>query len=424
MSRKNILLIGYNDFNLKELETIEDAEQYNFIPLFQSGIQKQEEINIEKLVSTAREALEKNDVKIDAIISFFDFPFTLIAFLLCEEYGLTGPSLVSGLKCEHKFWSRQQQREVIPQAVPPFDAIDPKNPSPFNKLNVKPPFWVKPVKAFSSQLGFRIENEADYQESMRTMAQEIGGLAKPFNYFLERADMPEDVKKVDGNYALAEGLIGGHQCTVSGYVYEGEVYSYGLVDSVCYDGTPSFFYYMLPSSLSKEVQQRMDDLTRKVMKQTGFNNSTFNIEFFYEESTDNIYLLEINPRMSQSHSDMYDKIKGHSNHQVLVKLALGEKPHFKEQQGPYNYAAKFQYRVFEDGVVEQVPSEDKIREIEKKYPDTIVKIDVKEGQRLSDLPLQDSFSYALGVVMTGAQSKAELLEKYDNIINALDIKIK
>lgn len=424
MKQKNILIIGYNEFNLQELNTIEDAETYHFIPLFRSGIQKSEDIQIEKLVNEAREVLDKDDTSIDAIISFFDFPFTLIAFLLCEEYGLIGPTLVQGLKCEHKYWSRQEQQKVIPENIPAFDAASPFEPTPFEELNVKPPFWIKPVKAFSSQLGFKIKSKSDYENSMPTFREEIGRLAEPFNYFLERADLPEDIRKVDGNYCLAEGLIGGHQCTISGYVYEHEVYSYGLIDSVRYPDSPSFFYYLLPSTLPAHVQQRMEDISRKVMKQIGFNNSAFNIEYFYDEEKDQIYLLEINPRMSQSHSDMYDKTRGHSNHQVLIKLAMGEKPHFKKLEGKYAYAAKFQHRVFEDGIVESIPDEKKIREIEKQYDDTTIKIDVKEGQCLSELPLQDSFSYALGVVMTGAQTKEALLKKYHQIIEAIDIKIK
>ncbi|MEK6478507.1 ATP-grasp domain-containing protein [Catalinimonas sp. 4WD22] len=424
MQQKNILIIGYNEFNLEELNTIENAEIYHFIPLFKSGIQKSEDIQIEKLVNEAREELEKDDTPIDAIISFFDFPFTLIAFLLCEEYGLKGPTLVQGLKCEHKYWSRQEQQKAIPENIPAFDAVNPFEPTPFEELNVHAPFWIKPVKAFSSQLGFKIEGESDYENCMPTFREEIGRLAEPFNYFLERAGLPEDIRQVDGNYCLAEGLIGGHQCTISGYVYDHEVYNYGLIDSVRYPDSPSFFYYLLPSTLPAQVQKRMVEITRKVMQQIGFNNSAFNIEYFYDEEDDQIYLLEINPRMSQSHSDMYGKTRGHSNHQVLVKLALGKKPHFKELEGKYAYAAKFQYRVFEDGVVESIPDKKKIRQIEEQYDDTIIKIDVQEGQRLSELPLQDSFSYALGAVMTGAQTKKALLEKYHHIIETIDIKIK
>ena len=168
----------------------------------------------------------------------------------------------------------------------------------------------------------------------------------------------------------------------------------------------------------------MEEITRKVMKQLGFNNSPFNIEFFYDKEKDTISLLEINPRMSQSHAEMYHQTHGHSNHQVLVKLALNEKPHFRNLEGKYEYAAKIQYRVFEDGRIKSVPDSKKIKALEEKYDDTIIKIDVEEGQKLSEIPLQDSYSYSLGVVMTAANSKEELLQKYDQIIDELKIEIE
>lgn len=424
MIQKNILVIGYNEFNLEELETVENADAYSFIPIFKSGIQEQEEIDVASLVERAREEMEKENREIHAIISFFDFPFTLIAFLLCEEYGLPGPTLRQGLKCEHKYWSRVEQQKAITEHVPNFEAINPFEAPAFDALKVNTPFWIKPVKGFSSQLGFKIENEEEYQESIKTFQEEIERLAAPFNYFLEHADLPEEVSTIDGHYCLAEESIFGHQCTISGYVYEHEVYSYGLIDSEHYENTTSFFYYLLPSTLPQEVQQRMEDITQKVMKQLGFNNSPFNVEFFYDKDKDTINLLEINPRMSQSHAEMYHQTHGHSNHQVLIKLALGEKPHFKNLEGKYDYAAKIQYRVFEDGEVKQVPGEKKIQQIQDKYDDTIIKVDVEEGQRLSDLPLQDSYSYSLGVVMTGANSKEELLQKYNQIIEELEIEIQ
>ena len=424
MNQKNILVIGFNEFNLKELETIENAGAYSFIPIFKSGIQEQEEIDVEGMVAQARKEIEKENREIHAIISYFDFPFTLITFMLCEEYGLTGPTLAQGLKCEHKYWSRSEQQKAIPEHVPNFEAINPFDAPAFDDLKVNTPFWIKPVKGFSSQLGYKIENAQQYQESLQVFREEIERLAKPFNYFLEHANLPEEVAAIDGHYCLAEESIFGHQCTISGYVYDREVHSYGLIDSEHYEGTTSFFYYLVPSTLPQGVQKRMEEITRKVMKQLGFNNSPFNIEFFYDKEKDTISLLEINPRMSQSHAEMYHQTHGHSNHQVLVKLATGEKPHFRNLEGKYEYAAKIQYRVFEDGRIKSVPDSKKIKALEEKYDDTIIKIDVEEGQKLSEIPLQDSYSYSLGVVMTAANSKEELLQKYDQIIDELKIEIE
>ena len=43
----------------------------------------------------------------------------------------------------------------------------------------------------------------------------------------------EDVKRLTGG-RMAERVIGGRQCTVEGYVHDGEVVPYGVVDSIRY----------------------------------------------------------------------------------------------------------------------------------------------------------------------------------------------
>ncbi|NIR28776.1 MAG: ATP-grasp domain-containing protein, partial [Gammaproteobacteria bacterium] len=91
-------------------------------------------------------------------------------------------------------------------------------------------------------------------------------------------------------------VIGGRQCTLEGYVHEGEVVPYGIVDSIRYPQVLSFFYYLYPSKLPERVQERMGELTKTVMTHIGFDNSAFNIEFFWDEVQDQIWLLEINTR--------------------------------------------------------------------------------------------------------------------------------
>jgi len=420
---KNILILGYDDFNLQELQTVENADAYHFIPLFHASLQEQIDIDVKALIEKAEAEIERKDREIHAIISFFDFPFTLLTFLLCEKYDLRGPTLEMGLKCEHKYWSRLEQQRAIPEHCPAFEAFDPAAPPTFEQLTVTPPLWVKPIKSFGSYLGFKVENKREFEESVETIHENIDSLAEPFNIFLEKADLPEEVRHIDGNYCLAEKAMSGYQCTISGYVQHQKVHIYGVVDSVHYENTDSFFYYLLPSKLPKDVQQRMEAISKRIMTQIGFDNSTFNIEFFYNSEKDEINLLEINPRMSQSHSDLYYKTYGHSNHQVLIKLALGEELGFEQLQGKYAFAAKFQYRMFEDGVVQKAPTAEKIKQLEHQYEDAIIEVAVEEGQRLLDLPNQDSYSYALAIVMLGADSEKALLEKYHQIIQKLEIKI-
>lgn len=426
MSKKNIFIVGIDDFNLNELKAIDTADQYNFHSLgdYHDIQQKGKQSDVRSILEKARSILNDFDGSIDGIIGYYDFPITLISFLLTDEYDLPGPSFISGLQCEHKYWSRVEQKKVIPEQVPDFVAVNPREDRQLDKINLDTPFWLKPVKAYSSSLGFKIENQDDLDEALKQINEKIHVYGDPFNFLLEKADLPSEIAKVDGNYCIAEKMIAGHQCTVSGYVFDDKVNNYGVVDSINYENHSSFFYYLFPSDLPEKVQERLKEITEKIMGHLKFNCSTFNVEYFYDQESDKIHLLEINPRMSQSHSDLYAKVSGNSNHKLLVELASDEQPSFDANAGKYAYAGKFHYCVFDDGEVEKAPDEELISKIKNQYPDLVIFPEAKEGDKLSESHVHDSYSYRLATMFIGADSREKLMEKYDDIINQLGYKVK
>ena len=426
MAKKNIFIVGTDDFNLSELNAIDNADEYNFHSLgdYHDIQKKGVESDVKPILDKARSILDNFDGSIDGIIGYYDFPITLIAFLLTDEYDLPGPSFISGLQCEHKYWSRVEQKKVIPDHVPDFRAVNPKENLSLKDIDLDPPFWLKPIKAYSSSLGFKIENDEDLKEALDQIKNKIHVYGDPFNFLMKKADLPAEIEKIDGNYCIAEKLISGHQCTISGYVYNNEVFVYGIVDSINYEDQSSFFYYLYPSVLPEKVQDRLKEISTKVMNQLKFNNSTFNIEYFYDKEKDTLNLLEINPRMSQSHSDIYAKVGGNSNHKLLVELALGENPNFKPEGGKFNFAAKFHHCVFEDGIIKKTPSEEKVKAVEDQYPDLVLFPEAIEGNRLSESHKHDSYSYRLATLFIGADSQDKLLKKYNDIIEQLGYEVE
>ncbi|MGM0934635.1 MAG: ATP-grasp domain-containing protein [Bacteroidota bacterium] len=425
MEKKNIFVIGLDEFNRGELNSIRKAVQYNFISLFHpSDLQPKSGIpDIEKYIREAEAQLDKFQGSVDGIIGFFDFPITLLTFYLCDKYGTTGPSLRSGIQCEHKYWSRLVQQQVIPDHIPGFTAINPFDPQDFDEVELSKPFWIKPIKAHSSQLGFKIKGREDYEAALEKIRKSIHAFAEPFNTLLDKVNLPEEINEVDGNYCIAEEIINGQQCTVSGYKYEGNVETYGIVDSVNYEDSSSFFYYLLPSGLPQEVKGQLRDLSNKLMQEYDLNNTPFNIEYYYDDDSKEIKLLEVNPRMSKSHADIYAKVYGRSNHELLVQIASGEEPDYTPEGGTYDCAAKFHYRVFKDGKITRIPSAEELEEMKEEFPDTLIYLKVQEGDKLSELSAQDSYSYLLATIHTGAESREELLEKYKSITDRLNIKI-
>jgi biotin carboxylase len=178
----------------------------------------------------------------------------------------------------------------------------------------------------------------------------------------------------------------------------------------------SFFRYQYPSKLPARIQRTMNDVTRRIMSHIGFDNSAFNIEYFWDEVQDKIWLLEINTRISQSHCDLFEKVDGVSNHQVTIDLALGQRPDMPSREGEFGLAAKCFLRVFySDATVTRVPTPEEIAAIEAKIPGTIIMPQVEEGMRLSDLPEQDSYSYALAYIYLGAKDQSTLVRNYNRV---------
>ncbi|QFU03054.1 acetyl-CoA carboxylase biotin carboxylase subunit [Halomonas sp. THAF5a] len=417
---RNIFVVGLNDFNRQRLETLRGAERCRFHGIIApEAVYDTEEFDIAAMLAEATAELEAFEESIDAIVGYMDFPVSTMLPILCERFGTTATSLASLLKCEHKYWSRRVQQEVIPDFIPEFTAFDPFDDEALTHIGEAGlyfPFFVKPIKSSGSRLGFRIDTPEDFYHAIERLRDAIGLIADPFNTVLEHADLPPEVAAVDGGFCMAEQIIGGWQCTVEGYVFDGEVVSYGIVDSLRYPQVLSFFHYHYPSGLPEPIQARMRELTEMVMTHIGYDNAAFNIEYFWDEVQDRIWLLEINTRISQSHCDLFEKVDGISHQQVTLDLGLGQRPDMPHRQGDYAVAAKFFYRVFfADARVTRVPTPAEVAALEADFPGAMIDVQVAEGQWLSSLPEQDSYSYALALVWMGGDSAEQLLEHYDRL---------
>ncbi len=424
---KHVFIIGLNEFNHEKLKRLRGAEDITFHGVLDpSEVYDTEYFPIGEMLERAEQQIKNSGVTPDAIAGYMDFPVSTMLPILCKRFGTRSTSLESLLKCEHKYWSRKVQREVIPDFIPNFTAFDPFDDTALEKIGTEGlgfPFFIKPIKSSGSRLGFRIDTPEDFKDAILRLRADIGLISEPFNFVLEQADLPADVKEVDGSYCMAEEIIGGHQCTVEGYVYEGEVVPYGIVDSVRYPGVLSFFRYQYPSKLPSRIRRKINELTKTLMKHVGFDNSAFNIEFFWDEMRDKVWLLEINTRISQSHCDLFEKVDGVSHQQVTIDLGLGQRPNMPSREGDYEIGAKFFHRVFfRDAMISRVPTAEELLAIQQKVPGTYVAVQVHEGQHLSELPEQDSYSFALAYIWMGAKRQSTLLTNYKRVLKDLNFK--
>lgn len=423
MKTTNVFVIGMNELNRSRIHTLPQAESCKFHELLtyeeSHGSKK---YDVDTMMEKATHILDNFDDSIDAIIGFWDFPVSIMQTILSRKYGTNATSTQSVYFCEDKFGARQKQREVIPECIPEYKGFNPFHEDPFNMINLEFPFWVKPVKSFGGHLGFRIENKADFEHAISKMRNRIKSFTDPFFKLVDYADM--DIKPDQKILAIAEKIISGHQCTLEGYAFHDQIDFHGVVDSHRHKGMSSFSNYQYPSVLPENVKDRMRAYTNKIMKHIGFNNSSFNIEFYWDKNTDDINLLEINPRISQSHAELFKNVDGIYNHKIVLDVALGKKPEMPVKKGPFHTSGKFFIRHFKNGKVTRVPNNDDIKKIKDKHPEVVLDLVAKKGQMLEDLPYQDSYSYKLGFVYLGGHSGEEMQHKFDDIKKMLNFQIE
>ena len=416
MGQTNIFVLGLDEENERVLNDVPNAVHYRFhrmlsVPEIQHG-----EIPVEELLEKAQRELDDFDGEIGAVVGYWDFPVTTMVPILCDRYGLPSADLRAVVTCEHKYWSRLEQQKVI-EEYPAFDLVDlddAKRPP-----DLKYPMWLKPVKSFSSELAYKVDDEAQFEDAVKKIKAGVDRVGKPFERILQRVDLPPEIAKIGGRACLAEEAMTGQQAATEGYVYNGEITVYGALDSINYAGTSSFLRHQYPSQLPESTVRRMTDVSERVIRQVGLNNSTFSVEFFCDEDSNDVGLLEINARHSQSHAELLEYVDGVPNHHCMVSLGLGRDPKLPKGEGPYAIAAKWYHRRFEDGVVRRIPTADEIERIERDIPGISVSIVPEVGTRLSDMSAQDSYSYELADVLVGADSEGEMSEKFDKVVDAL-----
>ncbi|TVS10452.1 MAG: D-alanine--D-alanine ligase, partial [Wenzhouxiangella sp.] len=376
----------------------------------------------------AKALFAKIDGGPDAIMGYWDFPTTAYVPVIARDAGLPAPPLDAVARCEHKYWSRLEQKKALPDMVPNFQALNPFADDPVAEVRIDYPFWLKPVKSHSSFLGFYIDGPEALREHIPEIREKIGLFGRPFNEFLALVDQPDEVAAVDGHHCIAEEIIStGFQATVEGYCWHGEVQVFGTIDSLrSGKHHSSFSRYQYPSKLPRKVQARMIKAARTFMRHIGYDQGTFNIEFFWNHEDDSLMLLEVNSRISKSHSPLFLMVDGATNHKVSLDLALGRKPVMPHREGEHELAGKFMMRLFKDevsdGTVCRIPSEEDIDRVRKVYPDAFVQPLVEDGMRLSDLKFQDSYSYEIAVVFLGADRQKQLLDRFAEVEEFLPFK--
>jgi biotin carboxylase len=179
-----------------------------------------------------------------------------------------------------------------------------------------------------------------------------------------------------------------------------------------YPDTISFQRFEYPSRLPEAVQARMHAIAARIVEATGFHHGCFNVEMMYDSRSNTAAVIEMNARFCTQFSDLYEKVDGTSGYEVQLALATGRRVEFRRRQGRYSVAASFVPRTFQDQKVVRLPEPWRLAEIQRRFPESVVRVLCHEGQWLSQQP-QDMTSYRYGIVNMGGRSFEELDFAFD-----------
>ena len=418
---KKILIMFAKDWDQLSLRAQYHAKHYQF---FYEGFDLFQFPQNARLLSfnvlRYIQQLEKKYRKIglDGIISNHEQFGALIAAVLAERLGLPGNSPLAIIACQHKYYCRMVEEKLVPQATPRYAPIA----YPFEKdrpIDLAYPFFVKPIKATYSVLAKQINSPSELADHLRFGFFEewiIRRLVKPF------ADlMPLYTPlAVEPNGLLAEEIMVGQQMNIDGFCQHGQIFFLGVIDEIMYPGTQAFMRFEYPSRLPESVQQRAKVITQNILEALHYQHGFFNIEFIYDAQTDQLKIIEINPRLASQLANLYERVDGYSPYAILFQLAVGEEPKLERGKGHFQSAASFIFRKFHAPEYQKLPSAAQLEEVLQQYPDANMMWYFKKGAGLQrELKWLGSYRYA--VLNMGGLNRQDLFMRFQAISNKLGL---
>ncbi len=366
------------------------------------------------------ELLEANPNLYDGIIGTRDMT-CVFANVIAEKGGKPGTSVESMINCHNKYISRKIQKKYVPQSTPGF-WLD----SEFLKaFPMEPPFFLKPVVGNMGYGSQKVNSYRRIREVIKNWTQELAGHNR---FYLDALEISSHLSHLENletcNKFMCEELIDGTQVTVMGFVHEGEVKLQGMAKAVfCNEGI-SFSHHEYPYKFSDRLNQRIEDVVKRLVMSHGLNNTFFNIEMRVDEEQEKVYTIEVNCRTAFQFVRMLEAVTGVNHVKSLCDIAVGKCPEEqREDVETFNYSFNFELREFENRRVMRTPMLTDLEKVKMYYPEVTVKNMVTTDTMLSDYK-QNPESFRYCILDVPGQSHEEIMEKYEHVRSLLGYEFK
>lgn len=342
-----------------------------------------------------------------AVVSHQEQFGALAAAMLAERMGWPGTPVNAILACQHKYYARQVLQRVAPEANPAFQLLDAQYGAPIPH-GLPYPLFVKPVKAAFSVLARRVDNRQELHRHTRFGRWELWVIRRLVEPFERMVRLRLGVDVPSAHRMLLETPVQAAQYNLDGYVFDGQIHAVGVVDAIMFPHTQAFMRHQLPTRLPRSVQARALDVARRFLAAVGFTHGLFNMEFFHDEASDRLTVIEFNPRMASQYSDLYRRVLGVDLHAIGLALAHGRDPASLPAGVPSaGAAASFVYRAFSPDTPVVMPRPGQRRALEQAYPGALLfQYPKSAGSIARDHKWLGSYRY--GIVHLGGEDEAAL----------------
>jgi biotin carboxylase len=349
--------------------------------------------------------------RVDAVFSSNEQFGALAAALVAQRLGLPGARPESLLRAQHKYEARLRLREVAPELCPDFELV-PYTITLDEARALRYPMFVKPVKAAFSVLARRCDTPEELIEHLRFAPWEkhiIQRLIEPHNQALKR--FPQF--RVGSRNLIVEALLRGRQINVDGYVHAGRVHLLGVADEVMYPGTMAFQRFAFPGRTDTLLMAKLQDAAERVLHGFELDHGFFNLEFFVDDRSGALKLIEINPRLAAQLAQFYEWVLGVDAYELGFAMALGQ-PLPRPRAPRYGAAASFVWRSFDASSCPRLPTPEDRAWLAREYPEARLELYPKKGASLQrDLKWLGSHRWA--VLNMPGRDEADLRERYERI---------
>jgi hypothetical protein len=344
-----------------------------------------------------------------AVVSNHEQFGALAAALLAEKIGWPGTSVEAILSCQHKLYARQIMQRVCPEVTPAFAELPCEYGHEIPE-GIGYPAFVKPVKAAFSVLAREVANREQLHAHTRFGWWElwvIRHLVEPFERVM-RARIPQ---ATTAHRLMLETPIRAKQYNLDGYMFQGKLHTIGCVDSIMYPGTQAFMRFDFPGKLATTPIAQCIRAMELFFDEINFTHGLFNVEFFWDDATQSLKVIEINPRMASQFSDLYRRVEGIDLHEYAFALAHNVDPStLKRSEPTAGAASSFVYRSFDPNATVAMPSATQRAQFQQAFPDALLFEFPKDKSQIArDFKWLGSYRY--GIMHLGGRNDHDLRER-------------